>query len=156
LYNASLAKRLVVVDLERERLVKKLAFAGLAKDMPANAGHVKGISVTEDYLMVGVSEHTSRDKRPTSMGYLGVVDRCSLSVLAVVDLNFPGLPHPIGNINEIRCLSGGELAQSRSAPSNVDWASVRLAKSNLLYHRLRRMKGKLLTPALHMKRRLTK
>ena len=155
-YNASLAKRLVVVDLETERICKKLSFAGLSKDMPANSGHVKGISVTKDYLVVGVSEHTSRHKRPTSHGYLAVVDRHSLSTLAVIDLNFPDLSHPIGNINEVRCLSGDELAQSRSARSNVDWASMRLAKNNLLSYHLRRLKGKLLTPALQMKRRLTK
>lgn len=88
------------------------------------------------------------------MGYLAVVDRCSLSILAVIDLNFPDLPHPIGNINETRCLSGGELAQSRPTPLNVDWSAIRLARNNLFSYGLRRMKGKLLTPVLQVKRRL--
>jgi hypothetical protein len=154
-YNASLAKRLVVVDLERERVSKKLSFAGIASDMPDNSGHVKGISATKDHLVVGVSEHTTRDKRPTSKGYLAIVNRHSLSTLAVIDLNLPDLPHPIGNINEVRCLSGGELAQSRSASANVHWSGIELARGNPLVFYAGRIKGRLLTPVLQVKRRLT-
>jgi hypothetical protein len=154
-YNASLAKRLVAVDLERERVSKKLSFARITSDMPVNSGHVKGISVTKDHLVVGVSEHTTREKRPTSKGYLAVVDRHSLSTLAVIDLNFPDLPHPIGNINEVRCLSGGELGQSRSASSKVDWSVIRLAKSSPLAFYGGRIKGRLLTPVLQVKRYLS-
>jgi len=154
-YNASLAKRLVVVDLERERVSKKLSFAGISSDMPVNSGHVKGISVTRDHIVVGVSEHTSRDKRPTSKGYLAVVNRHSLSTLAVIDLNFPDLPHPIGNINEVRCLSGGELAQSRSESASVDWSAMELARGNPLVFYAGLIKGRLLTPVLQVKRRLT-
>ena len=141
LYNASQALSLVAVDIKKDRVIKRLSFEG----------HSKGMSVTQDYVVIGLSEHTFRDKRSTSKGHLVVIDRRSLSPMATIDLNFPLLPHPIGNINEIRCLSGGELAHGRSTPLNSHWSSLRLAKRNAFYHHLYQLQTKFLLPARRVK-----
>jgi hypothetical protein len=142
LYNASPVQSLVKVDLERKRVAGKVSFAG----------HSKGLSVTEDNLVVGLSEDTFRDRRSISKGKLAIIDRPSFSIRSTVDLNFPSLPHPIGNVNEVRCLSGGELAHARSERLSSEWSNLRLAEDNFILHRLRRGKLKLLLPFRKMKK----
>jgi hypothetical protein len=109
-------------------------------------GHSKGISMTRDFLVVGLSEHTFRDRRFRSRGQLVIMDRRSLSVIATVDLNFPSLPHPIGNINEVRCLSGEELAQAQTHPPNFDWPKLRLAKNDPVPYYLYRLQTGMALP----------
>jgi hypothetical protein len=89
------------------------------------------------------------------MSYLAVIDRKTSAVVATVDLHLPGLPHPLGNINEVRRLDAQERAGQRDAPPAVDWRALRLAKNDYLSYLLGRVKGKLLTPALHLRRRLS-
>jgi hypothetical protein len=122
-YNASDAGEFVIVDLRKERIKKMLHFSG----------HTKGLSATQDHFVIGFSDHTSRDERYASRGYLAVIDRRSLSIIKIIDLNFSSLPHPIGNINEIRCLTDKELAQSGSPYCNIDWQALRLSDSDLFY-----------------------
>ncbi len=98
-YNASSVGKFLGVSAERNRIVHDLAFPG----------HAKGLSVTQRHLIVGYSDHTTRDLRHTSRGHLAVLDRADLSVKATVDLNVHG---PVGNVNEIRCLSEPELGQA--------------------------------------------
>lgn len=108
-YNASEVGDFVVVDLATGRIRRRIHFPG----------HTKGLSVTRDRFVIGVSEYASRWARNTSRGRLAVIDRNSLRVLGRVDLNAPTLPHPIGNVNEIRCLSETELGHAAPTPPPV-------------------------------------
>lgn len=91
-YNASRAGRLVVVNRSQPAIVRELVFPG----------HVKGLSVTDGYLIIGYSDHAPRQQRVASRGYLAVIARAGLEPVTTVDLNDEG---PVGNVNEIRCLS---------------------------------------------------
>ncbi len=102
-YNASRSGRFVVVTRENPAIVRELAFPG----------HVKGLAVTADYLIVGYFDHAPRQQRATSAGYLVIIDRRHLQPLATVDLNTDG---PVGNINEIRCLSQPDHAHAAVDP----------------------------------------
>jgi len=132
-YNASDMKRFVAVDLEKEQIADTLAFPG----------HVKGMSCTSNSIVVGFSDHVRRKTRFESQGSLAVIDKRILTVCSVIDMNFPSLPGPIGNINEIRCLSEKELAQSSPDLPDMDWMSMKLAKKDHFY----RLKSKVAGPA---------
>jgi hypothetical protein len=140
-YNASAGRRFVIVDVEHERVVKRMSFGGY---------HTKGMSVTQDYIVIGLSEHTFRDRRSTSEGYLAVIDRHTLTPLAVIDLNLP-MRHSVGNINEVRCLSSEELAHASSTPLDVNWSYKQLAKRNALRHGLYRIRTRVVRPARRAK-----
>ena len=133
-YNGSNVGEFVVVDLKEEQIVKKITLAG----------HTKGMSVTKDFVVIGLSEHTFRDKRDTSRGQLAVIDRHSLSLISMVDLNLSSLPHPVGNINEVRCLSGGELAHSSPQRLTLNWSALNLAKRQPIYDKLYWMDSELI------------
>ncbi|RME47959.1 MAG: hypothetical protein D6791_04550 [Chloroflexi bacterium] len=96
-YNASQDGRFVVVDLHSKRIVRTLRFPG----------HTKGLAASDTLLIIGYSEHAVREARASTKGYLAVVDRMSLDVLAIVDLNIEA---PTGNVNEIRLLSPPDQA----------------------------------------------
>ncbi|NUQ36316.1 MAG: hypothetical protein HUU23_00660 [Caldilineales bacterium] len=98
-YCASGVGHFVVVDLRKKQIKLDLPFAG----------HTKGLSVTEDHIVFGLSEHAKREARLTSRGQLVVVDRCRLAICSMIDLNEQGA---VGNVNEIRCLSEPELAHT--------------------------------------------
>lgn len=115
-YNASKDQAFVVVDLKQQEIVHYL-------ELP---GHVKGMSLRGNTFLLGVSEVAERDKRVSTRGRVAVVERESFSVRKMVDVNFNSLPHPIGNINEIRCISGGERAHHHSRISSVDWSGIEL------------------------------
>lgn len=140
-YNSSSSRCVVVVDVVKDCVIEQIHFKE----------HTKGMSVSKNHLVIGLSEHTFRDKRATSRGQLAIIDRRSLKVIRVVDLSLPNFPHPIGNINEVRCLSGGELAHSHSAFVNVDWNALRLARKYQWDHRFNRMKIKFFWPMRRMK-----
>jgi hypothetical protein len=137
-YNASQKHHFVAVDLKKDRIAKRIDFEGW---------HTKGISVTDKYIVVGLSEHTFRDKRLEAQGRLAVIDKKSLSTHKIIDLNFPELPHPIGNVNEIRCLSELDMAQARPANTRIDWGELRLAKQNLISYSLNRARISTVLPA---------
>jgi hypothetical protein len=105
LYNASETGRVVAVDLA----------LGTVERIAALPGHVKGLSVTADHVVVGCSPHVKgRLARSTSRGGLVVLDRHSLAVVTTVELGQEG---PVGNVNEIRALDGQEAAHAgRSWP----------------------------------------
>jgi hypothetical protein len=140
-YNASPVHSLVKVDIDRRRVAGRISFQG----------HSKGLSVTKDHLVVGLSEDTFRDRRAVSKGGLAIIDRHSFSNLVTADLNFSSLPHPIGNVNEVRCLSGGELAQASADKLGAQWPDLKLAENNPVWHRLRQTKIKLLLPLRRVK-----
>jgi hypothetical protein len=121
-YNASADRRFVAVDLESQKVARELEFPG----------HTKGLSLRDDRMLVGFSDVAAREERRRSRGYLAVVDTRTLSVLRTVDLNFPSLPHPIGNVNEIRCISGGERGHTRAQPHARDWSRMELARDGTL------------------------
>lgn len=143
-YNASPVHSLIKVDLEKRRVAGKVSFEG----------HSKGLSATTDYLVVGLSEDTFRDRRSISKGKLAIIDRHSLSIRSTVDLDFPSLPHPIGNVNEVRCISGGEFAHGTSERLNPEWEKLRLAEGNFVLHHLRRAELKILLPLRNMKKHI--
>jgi len=146
LYNASPVHSLIKVDLKKKQVAGRISFEG----------HSKGLSVTRDHLVVGLSEDTFRDRRSMSRGRLAIIDRNSFSVRSTVDLSLPSLPHPIGNVNEVRCLSGGELAQASTEGLGAEWTDLKLAENNPVRHHLRRAKMKLLLPLRRIKTSLRK
>lgn len=100
-YNASGKGLFVVVDIKTQRIKRCIEFPG----------HTKGLSVIDDYFVIGYSDHAEREKRKLSNGYLVFIDRSTLEVAAEINLNHISLPHAIGNVNEIRCLSHQDSSQ---------------------------------------------
>lgn len=117
-YNASSTGDFVIVDLRTNDVLKRLSFSG----------HTKGLAVTENYYVIGVSQFATRAQRKFVPGFLVLIDRDSLEVAATIDLNIPTLPQPVGNINEIRCLSAPDYSQSGNEV--VDWESIELIRKN--------------------------
>lgn len=98
-YNASEAGKVVATDIE-SGFRRVLRFPG----------HTKGLSVLDQHYIVGYSDRVERARRQRSRGHLAVIRRDDLEVEAIIDLNHPSLPHPVGNVNEIRCLSHAEYS----------------------------------------------
>ena len=103
-YNASSEGKFIRVDLSVHRVNNSIDFNG----------HTKGLSVTDQYYLIGVSEKTERNQRPRCKGYVAVINRNSFSVEKIVDLNSITYPQNIGNINEIRCISEPDYGQGIS------------------------------------------
>ena len=152
LYNASLVNKLVVVDLHRDRMERRVDLSRAALVLPSRKGHAKGLSVSEDYLAIGLSEATSRDQRAGSCSCMVLLDRRSLEIAGIVRLD--DLPIPVGNINEVRRLDRTELALGLSVDPGVPWQEVRLGKGDLLFHAFRRLQGHVALPAIRLKRKL--
>jgi hypothetical protein len=152
LYNASLVNKLVVVDLHRDRMERRVDLSPAALVLPSRKGHTKGLSVSEDYLAIGLSEETSRDQRASSRSCLVLLDRRSLEIAGIVRLDV--LPSPVGNINDVRRLDRTELALGLSVDSGVLWKELRLGKNGLLFHAFRRLQGHVALPAIRVKRKL--
>ncbi len=130
LYNASNDGRFVAVDIDEREPVCELQFPG----------HTKGLSVTPEYVVLGHSDHAEREERPTSHGHFSVVDRSDWSRVADVDLNVGALPHPIGNVNEVRRLDAPDLAHAGVAgrrPPSI--AAITLADASLFRRGRRRL-----------------
>jgi hypothetical protein len=117
-YNASLDRKLVVVDLESESIVHTQSFDK----------HTKGLSVTRDHYLVGLSDYSHRSRRGSTRAYLGIVDRSSWQLVKIVDLQTANGGRPLGNLNEIRCLSGEELAHHAPAGRPLDLSQKLLAQ----------------------------
>jgi hypothetical protein len=132
LYNASETGRVVSVDLA----------LGTVERVAALPGHVKGLSVTADHVVVGCSPHIKgRQARLTSKGALVVLDRRSLAVVADVELGQEG---PVGNVNEVRALDGLETAHAGSASPAGGFRSFRVPgrAGALTAFRIRRRKAR--------------
>ncbi len=98
-YCASSQRRFVVVNHRKRGLARDILFGG----------HTKGLSVTDNHVVLGVSQHARREARLSTRGQLAVLDRRNHAILTMVDLNIAG---NVGNVNEIRCLSAPELAHT--------------------------------------------
>lgn len=98
-YCASGSRRFIVVDYRKRKIVKDILAIG----------HTKGLSVTDNHVLIGVSDHAEREARRTSRGQVLVLDRRKFAVAAMIDLNGEG---NVGNVNEIRSISQPEHARS--------------------------------------------
>jgi hypothetical protein len=127
-YNSSGGGDFVVVNLDNQSVEKRMHFPG----------HTKGLAVTKDYFVIGYSEHVQREKRLTSRGMLVLIDRKSLTVKKVIDPNAGNLPHPVGNINEIRCISEPDFSYGTTKDMDVDWATLTLSKHDTLHQLVHR------------------
>lgn len=128
MYNASADRLFVTVDVARRTLGKTLSFPG----------HTKGMSVTKDVIVTGFSDYGKREIRAKSRGNIAVIDRKSVTPIKTVDLNFSDLPHPVGNVNEIRCLSEPDYAHTCLGQIPQDIDTMKLAPysySKVLYGR---------------------
>ncbi len=115
-YNASIYGDFVLVSLETGKVIQRLHFPG----------HTKGLSVTKDYFIIGHSEHAVRKARKFSGGTIEVIGRNRLQRIATVELTHEQLEVPVGNVNEIRCLSEPELGHSASTCYEINWKRLRL------------------------------
>lgn len=144
IYNASQAHRIVVADLKTSRIAHEIAFEGW---------HSKGMSVTENHIVVGLSEHTVRDRRAFAESRLAFIDRQRFDVVGVVDVQLNDAQTTAGNINDVRCLSHAEYAQASAVP--IDWSRTHLARADILKFWAGRMRLRLELPARRIKQRLT-
>jgi hypothetical protein len=87
--------------------------------------------VTNDHYIVGYSEHARREKRSSSCGYLAFVNRKNFRIDATIDLN--QLNGPVGNINEVRCLSGMDFSHGLTSEPDVQWQMLRMSDRDLVY-----------------------
>lgn len=120
-YNSSVSGELVIVDLMTQKIIKRIDFSG----------HTKGLSVTEKYFVIGVSEHAKGKKRFYSKGNLAIIDRNTLNVVRILDINTDNLPQAVGNINEVRCLSEKDYSLGYLKPLLFDFKSLKLADVNI-------------------------
>lgn len=145
IYNASVEQALVAVDLQKDRIVDFV---------PIDCGHNKGLSATEDALIIGLSEEASRWKRGKTRGGLLVVDRETLKPIRQIDLQPPG--RPTGNINEVRRLDAPDLAVGSADLPTIDWEPLRFAAGEPLRHFARQARLKALLPLRRLRKRLKK
>jgi hypothetical protein len=143
-YNGSRENRFVQADLAHSRINQTIRLDG----------HTKGMSVSDGHILIGMSEHTVRDQRARSKGYLVVIDKSTLAVTATVDINFPDLPHPVGNINEIRNLSAPDRAHDFGGAPAFNWSKVTMAESQQWQHKLFQVKTTTLKPLRRLKQKL--
>lgn len=115
-YNASKYGDFVVASLETGETIQRLHFPG----------HTKGLSITKDYFIIGNSEHAVREAREFSSGTMEVIDRNSLQWITTVELDHRQLTDPVGNVNEIRCLSEPEYGHAASQSFDVEWKQLEL------------------------------
>ena len=115
-YNATLDRSLIRVDVSNGEVDGRLRLPG----------HVKGMSVIDDLIIVGVSEVVGREDRPTAYGQLAVVDRKKLSLVKLIDINFDYFQKPSGNVNEIRCISGAERGEVCEEDPSIPPSSMHL------------------------------
>jgi hypothetical protein len=120
-YNASDAGDFVLIDIAAQSVITRRRFPG----------HTKGLAVTNDHYIVGYSEHAKREKRFNSRGYLAFVNRNSFRVDATIDLN--RINGPVGNVNEIRCLTEVDFSHGSTADPNVKWEELRMADRDWVY-----------------------
>lgn len=122
-YCASGSRRFIVVDYRKHRIVKDILASG----------HTKGLSVTDNHLVIGVSEHAEREARRASRGQLLVLDRRKFGIVAMIDLNEEG---NVGNVNEIRSITLPELARSGERSIAQNLRSFTLARGGGVGERL--------------------
>ena len=147
-YNASAAKSFVAVDLKSQQIIKEIPFPGR---------HTKGMAVTDNLIIIGLSDHTLNHlRRSRTEGRLAIIDRRTLELISIVELDLAGLPQPIGNVNEIRCLSGEELGHTRPEAIPLDFGAMKLAQQNPVGYALSRGKFRATIPVRKVKRRWEK
>lgn len=122
LYNASKRGHMVAVDLRRQRVERRVPFRG----------HTKGLSVTAQEVVLGVSDHAERRARFHSRGQLAVLARQTLDLMTMIDLN-DAIGRNTGNVNEIRRIDGPDDAHGVDAPPHLSWRELTLSDSDLAY-----------------------
>lgn len=127
-YNASRDGRLIAVDLRGEQVAAR---------SPRLAGHNKGLAVVRDVLVVGVSDHAPGHLRPMARGRLAVLDRATLRLRALVELQAGS--RPVGNVNEVRCLSEPDLGHAGPGPFELPWGTMRLSSADRVHHWRKRL-----------------
>jgi len=93
-FNASRQGQLVKYDLSTKRT-----------DSLNYGGHVKGMSVIQNYMVIGVSETKVRAERKLSRASIAFVNLDDFSKHRLFQLRSDEEGNEIGNVNEIRCLS---------------------------------------------------
>jgi len=122
-YNSSGSGDFVIIDIHTQSLRKRVHFPG----------HTKGLSVTEKFYIIGFSEHVQREKRLTSKGYIAFLDRENYNVVKIIDLNVDSLPHPVGNVNEIRCISEADYSFGVNLSAQPRWKDLRMSKVDFMH-----------------------
>lgn len=120
-YNASGRGDFVVVDLVTQSVTHR-------RKLP---GHTKGLAVTDEHFIVGYSEHAKREKRMASNGWLAFVNRQNFGIEATIDLN--QIHGPVGNVNEVRCLTGTDLSHGLTTAPDVRWEELRMSDRDFVY-----------------------
>lgn len=139
MYNASAKGLFVTVDLPKRKIERILRFPG----------HTKGLCIIDKHILIGFSDHAVREARTTSRGHLAVIDKESLDIVKTVDVNFPDLPHPVGNVNEIRCLTETDYAHYCTERINDNVTTMRLAR--FTFPKVLLGKAKITLKRLHQK-----
>ncbi|MFC1574965.1 hypothetical protein ACFL3Z_02685 [Gemmatimonadota bacterium] len=152
MYLASYSNHLVVADLARDRLLTRIDLSLHVRDLLGGRGHAKGLSVSDDMIVVPVSDEAERDARSESLACLAVFHRSTLEFLGAVDMS--DLGEPPGNINEIRRVDSVDLGQGISVPPGIHWPDLRLGRGDVLGHAYRRMRGAVLPPLIRAERAL--
>ena len=67
---------------------------------------------------------------------LAFMDRNTHEVVGTVDPNTDALPHPVGNINEIRCISENDGSHGTENDIDIPWADLRFSKNDAVYRLL--------------------
>lgn len=104
IYNASQNGLLIINDTKSGKRLETFSFPD---------HHTKGLSLTADYIIVGHSENAEREARNFTNSYLSFISRQDFKLLATVNINHKDLPHSVGNVNEIRCLSEKDHAHCK-------------------------------------------
>lgn len=120
-YNASGCGDFVVVDIATQSVRHRMRFPG----------HTKGLAVTDEHYIVGHSDHAKREKRAASCGHLAFVNRKNFRLEANVDLNQK--IGPVGNVNEVRCLTGMDFSHGSAVEPDVRWEALRMSDQDLVY-----------------------
>jgi hypothetical protein len=104
-----------------------------------NNGYTRGLAATIDYIVIGESEQSTREKRPHSWSGLFIVDRKTWKTLDYISLG------PYGNVHEVRLadtedlahhegkFQGLELLLSNSLPEKINLEKIK--HSNEAYYK---------------------
>ena len=120
-YNASSDGGFVTVDLKKDQMVRRMMYPG----------HTKGLSLSEGAFVIGYSEHAERSMRNQTRGYLVAIDEDTREEITRIDLNSAGLSIPVGNINEVRCISHHEFSHANPEQQYIQWADLKLGRNKM-------------------------
>lgn len=91
---------------ERERVKFDLENLPITDEQRENFRYLRGLAVTEDYLVIGITWSGGRDKRDTVQSFVGLFDRETLKWLDVKELP------ATGQIREVRVIHERDYAHN--------------------------------------------